>query len=216
MNTLRRVLVDTAHQIAIDFLRHEGNHGRGAFTDGHERGIKGHVRVNLILLHSLRPETLAASSHIPVAHLVHKVVQNPRRLRDSVIVQMIVHFLYGRVQLRQQPLIHNGKLLIIETVFGGVKVINIGIEHEKGIGIPKRTQELALSLLHRLAVETVGQPGCGIDIEIPADRIRAVGFQRFKGIHRIALALAHLLTVLILHMPQHDHVLKGRAVKQKR
>ena len=63
-------------------------------------------------------------------------------------------------------------------------------------------------------METVRQPGCRINIEIPADRIRPVSLQRLERIHRIALGLAHLLAVLVLYMPQHDDILKRRAVKQ--
>ena len=64
-------------------------------------------------------------------------------------------------------------------------------------------------------MEPVGQPGCGIDIKIPADGIRPIGSQGLKGIHGIALGLAHLLSVLILHVAQHNHILIGRLVKQQ-
>ena len=37
---------------------------------------------------------------------------------------------------------------------------------------------------------------------------------RLERIYRIALTLAHLLAVLVLHVPQHDNILKRRAVKQ--
>ena len=216
MNALRCVLVNTAHQIAVNFLRHKRNHRCGALADIHKRRIKGHISVDLILLHALRPETLPASSHIPVAHFIHKVVQNARRLGDSVIVQMVVHFLDGSVQLGEQPLIHHRKFIVFQSILRRVKIVDIRIQHEERVGVPERAEELALPLLHRLAVETVGQPGCRIDIEIPADRIRAVSLKRLKRIHCVALGLAHLLPVLVLHMPQHDHVLEGRTVKQER
>ena len=37
-----------------------------AFTKRYKRGIKSHVRVNLILSHFLNPETCSRTSYIPV------------------------------------------------------------------------------------------------------------------------------------------------------
>ena len=36
------------------------------FTDGYQRSIQSHISIDLILLHSLCPETFTASSYIPV------------------------------------------------------------------------------------------------------------------------------------------------------
>ncbi len=64
-------------------------------------------------------------------------------------------------------------------------------------------------------METVRQPWRAVYIEIPADRIRTVFFQRLKRVYRISLGLAHLLSVLILHMAQNDNVLIRRLVKDQ-
>ena len=65
-------------------------------------------------------------------------------------------------------------------------------------------------------METVRQPGCRVDVEVPADRICAVSFQRVEGIHGIPLTLAHLLAILILHVAQNDYVLVRCLVEQER
>ena len=65
-------------------------------------------------------------------------------------------------------------------------------------------------------METVGQPWRGIDIEIPADRIRTVGLKRLERVHRIPLGLTHLLPVFVLHVTQNDNIFKGSLVKQQR
>ena len=78
MDALRRVLVDASYQVLVDLLRHEGNHGRRRLGDGYKSRIKRHIRVDLILLHSLGPETLPASSYVPVGHIVHKFLQRSR------------------------------------------------------------------------------------------------------------------------------------------
>ena len=64
-------------------------------------------------------------------------------------------------------------------------------------------------------MEAVGQPRGGIDIEIPADGIGAVGLQRIKGVNGVALGFTHLLAVFILHVPQHNDVLKAGTVKHQ-
>ena len=126
---------------------------------------------------------------------------------------MLIHLSDGRVQLRQKPLIHHRQFVIIQGIFRRIKVINIGVQHKERVSIPECTQEFPLSFLHRLAMEAVGQPGRGIDVEIPADRIPAVGLKGLEGIDSIPLTLAHLLAVLILDMAKYDYVLKRRFVK---
>ena len=65
-------------------------------------------------------------------------------------------------------------------------------------------------------METVRQPGCRVDVEVPADRIGAVLLQCIKRIYGVALGLTHLLAVLILYVSQYDNVLIARAVKEQR
>ena len=91
MDALRSRLIDIAHQILVDLLRHKRNQRRSHLADGHKRGVKGHIGINLILFHALCPETLTASSHIPVAHVIHKLLKCSGRLRDLVIAQIGVH-----------------------------------------------------------------------------------------------------------------------------
>ena len=75
--------------------------------------------------------------------------------------------------------------------------------------------KLSLSLDNGFSVETVRQPRCTVDIEIPADRVCAVSLQCIERINRIALGLTHLLSVLILDMPQNDNILVRRLVKEQ-
>ena len=91
MHALRCVFIQPSDQIQIDFLRHEGNHGRGKLCQGDQGGIQGHVGVDLVLLHTLCPEALAASSHVPVAALVHEILQGSRSLRNLVVIQSGIH-----------------------------------------------------------------------------------------------------------------------------
>src|SRR5699024_4436781 len=162
---------------------------------------------DLILFHSLCPETLTASSDIPVAHVVNKFLKRTGSFRDPVVSEMIVHVFYHSIHLGQEPLIHNGKLVILQFIFCGVKFIYIRIANEECVGIPQCSHELSLSFGHCFAVETVRQPRSAVDIEVPADRICAVCLKSLERIDCISLGLAHLLSVLILHMSEDDDVL---------
>ena len=85
MDTLRRTFIERAHQILVNILGHKRNHRGRTLADRHERSVERHVGIDLILLHPLRPEALTASSDIPVAHIVHKIVHRSGRLGDAVI-----------------------------------------------------------------------------------------------------------------------------------
>ena len=62
-------------------------------------------------------------------------------------------------------------------------------------------------------METVWQPRCAVDIEIPADRVCSVFFQRIERIYGVSFGFAHLLPVLILYVAEDDHVLVRRFIK---
>ena len=97
-----------------------------------------------------------------------------------------------------------------------VEIVDIRIENIERVGIPERPHELARPLLHRIVGEAVRQPWRTILIEVPANRIRTVTAQ---GIHRldgVALGLAHLLPVLVLHMTEDDDVSVRALVKEQR
>ena len=97
----------------------------------------------------------------------------------------------------------------------GVEIVNVGVEYIERVGVPQRTHELALSFLHCLAIETVGQPRSAVGIEIPPDRVRAVSAQRLHGAYGISLRLTHLFPVLIQYQAHDDHVLVSRTVEQQ-
>ena len=215
MDALGSVLVDASYQILVNFFCHEGYHGRCRLGNSYQGGIQGHISIDLILLHALCPETLTAAAYIPVGHIVHELLKGSCCLRDPVIVQVIVDLAYYGVQLGQKPFVHDTQGIIIQLILRCVKFVNVGIQHEERIGVPKGTHEFTLSFLYGLSVETVGQPGRAVDVEIPADGVCAVFIQRVEGIHRISLGLTHLLAVLILYMSQNDNVLIRRLIEQK-
>ena len=64
-------------------------------------------------------------------------------------------------------------------------------------------------------MKTAGQPGRGIAVKIPADRIGSVSVQRLKGVDGISLGFRHFLSVLILHQSQNDYIAVRSLVKQK-
>ena len=110
MDALRGIFVDLPDEVLVDILRHKRNHRSGRLAYGHKCGIERHICINLILLHPFCPETLAASSYIPVAHIVHKILERSCDFRNPVICQIVVHFFYKRVQLERRYLSITGSL----------------------------------------------------------------------------------------------------------
>ena len=127
MDALRGIFVDLPDEVLVDILRHKRNHRSGRLAYGHKCGIERHICINLILLHPFCPETLAASSYIPVAHIVHKILERSCSFRNPVICQIVVHFFYKRVQLGEQPLIHNRQFIVLQFIFCCIKIIYICI-----------------------------------------------------------------------------------------
>ena len=64
-------------------------------------------------------------------------------------------------------------------------------------------------------METVRQPRCTVDVEIPADRISAVSFQSLKRVNCISLGFTHFLSIFILYMTQNDNIFIRSFIKQQ-
>ena len=68
-------------------------------------------------------------------------------LRDAVIAKIVIHCFYHGVHFGQQPLVHNRKLIVIQTVYlVAIKIVNVRVQHEECVGIPQGAHELTLSL----------------------------------------------------------------------
>ena len=215
MDTLRSIFIHASYQVLIDVFCHERDHRSCCLGDGYQCMVQSHVSIDLILLHSLCPETFTASSYIPVTQIIYEILKHTCCLWDSVIAKIIIYIFYHCVHLGEDPLIHNQKFIVFQSIFCCIKIINVRIKHEECISIPKCSHELTLSFLNSLSVETVRQPRSTVDVEIPADRICSVFLKCIKRIDRISFRLTHLLSVLILNMSKNDNVLIWSLVEQQ-
>ena len=197
MDALRRGGVHAADDVLIDLLRDERDHRRGAAADGIERRVERHVRIDRVLRHLLVPEALTAAADVPVRQLVHKVLHRLGGLRDAVAVQVLVRGADHRVHPRQEPLVHDGERRRVQRVLRRVELMDLRVEDIESIGVPEGVHELALSLDDDLVVELVRQPRLGVRVEIPPDRVGAELVERGERVDGVALALGHLLAVLI-------------------
>ena len=136
MDTDRSCSIVGTNQVLVDIFCHEGDHGCCCLGYSYKCSIQSHVSIDLILLHSLCPETLTASSDIPVTHIIYKVLKNSCCLRDTIVIQMIIHTLNHGVHSGKEPLIHYSKLIIFQSIFGCIESIDICIENEECIGVP--------------------------------------------------------------------------------
>ena len=212
---LRRGCIDRAHQVLVNLLAHERNHGSRRLCECDQRRVERHIGIDLVLLHALCPEAVPAAAHVPVRHVFDKFLEHGSRLRNSVVREVLIRVADHAVHLREQPLVHDRELLVVERILGRIEVIDVRVEHVKRIGIPERSEELSLPLAHSLLREFLREPRCRSGVEIPANRIRAEGFERLHRIDRIALRLGHLIAVLIEHKAQDNDILKCRLVKEE-
>ena len=99
MDTLGCICIVASYQVLVNILCHEGDHGCGCLTDGHQCGVQRHVGIDLILLHTLCPETLTAASYIPVTHVINKALKCLCSLRDLVVCQILIYCFDRRIEL---------------------------------------------------------------------------------------------------------------------
>ena len=215
MYAFRSIFIDRSYQILIDIFCHKRNHRSSYFGNCDKCGIQSHISINFILLHAFCPETLTASSDIPVTHIIHKFLKSSCSFRNPVIFKIVVHCLNHSIQLGQQPFIHNRQLIIFQCILGCIKFINICIQHEERIGVPQCAHKFSLTFLHCFSMETVRQPRCTVDVEIPADRICSVSFQSLKRVNCISFGFTHFLSVFILYMTQNDNIFIRSFIKQQ-
>ena len=208
-------LINRANKVAIDILGHEGDHGSSNLCDSNKSGVKSHICVNLIGGHILYPESLTATANVPVGKLVNKALKRTGSLGQLVVSKAAVNRLYGRVKLGKKPLIHYGKSGSVKCVLCGIKAVDVSIENVERIGVPECTHKLSLTLDNRITEEAVRKPGCRVGVEVPTDRVSAIGLKRLEGIDSVALGLRHLLTVLIKHVTENENVLIRSFVKDK-
>jgi hypothetical protein len=112
MNAFRSGLVDLSYQVLVDLLCHERDHRSSCLCNSYKSGVQGHIGIDLILLHALCPETLTASAHVPVTHIIYEFLESLCSLRDTVVHQVVIYCLDHGVHLGQQPLIHYRQLII--------------------------------------------------------------------------------------------------------
>ena len=215
MDTLRSVCINASYKVLVDILSHERDHRSCSLGNCYQCCVKCHVSIDLILLHALCPETLTASSYIPVTQIIYEILKHTCCLWDSVIAKIIIYIFYHCVHLREDPLIHNRKFIIFQSIFCCIKIINICIKHEECVCIPQSSHELTLSFLNGFSVETIRKPRSTIDVEVPTDRICTVFLQCIKRINGISFRLTHLLSIFILNMSKNDNILIWSLVEQQ-
>ena len=79
-----RAGVDRADEVAVYIFSYKRHHGGGAFGEGYERGVEGHVGVDFILFHAFSPETRAGTAYVPVGKFVDEALERPCSFRNLV------------------------------------------------------------------------------------------------------------------------------------
>ena len=132
-----------------------------------------------------------------------------------ILIQLCCDELHQRLQLGLHPAIHTGVCRRRPRGVVRVELIDLCIENVERIGVPQGAHEFALAFADRLVIETGRQPRRAAGIEIPAHSVRALLIHRIPRADDVALVLAHLLAILILHMAQHQAVFVAGLVKDQ-
>ena len=98
MYALRRIFINAAYEISVDALGNERNHRSSSLYCCNQRRIKSHVRVDLILFHTLRPEALTTAAYIPITELVNKLLQSLCSFGNFIRRKVSVYFLHHGVK----------------------------------------------------------------------------------------------------------------------
>ena len=210
------IRIHRTHQVLIDALRHERREGRDEAAEGRQHLGQRHKGRFLVPRHTLAPEAAAAAADIPVAQVIHQVLDCAGALGDAQLTEALVHLLHGAVEAAEDPLVHQAQLDLVQVMLKRVELVDIRVENIESIGIPQRGHELALAFADRFLGEAAGQPGGAGGIEVPAHGIGALLVKDRPGIDHVAQMLGHLSAVLVLHMPQNQAAFIGRALKHRR
>ena len=216
MNAFLGTSVHGTDDVLPDRFRHERNERRGDERRRLQCGVEGHVGIDLILLHALRPVTLSSAADVPVRQVVRELFEQCRGFRDPVGREILVDALHHRVHLRKKPAVHDRQFRIVQLIFRRIEAVDVRIERIECISVPKRAEELPLSLLHRLVGIAFRQPRRAGGVEVPADRVGAVLLEFAHRIDRIAERFRHLPAEFVLHEAHDDDVLERGTVKEQR
>ena len=160
MDTDRSCLIYAAYKVSVNAFCHKRNHRCCCLAKCYKCCVKSHISINLILLHTLSPESFTASSYIPVRKLIYEIFKRSCCLCNLVVGKIIINSLNKSIKLRKNPFIHNWKLIILKCVLSSIEVINVSIKYKECICVPDSSHELSLSFCNSLIMESVRKPWC--------------------------------------------------------
>ena len=160
MDAFRSTLINAAYQVSVYAFCHKWNHWSRYLAQCNKCCVQCHVCINLVLFHSLSPESLTASSYIPVRELIYKVLKNSCCLCNLVILKVVINCLNKSIELGKNPFVHNWKLIILKCVPCSIEIIYICIQNEECVCVPDCSHELSLTLCNCLVIESVRKPRC--------------------------------------------------------
>ena len=153
-----RVFVKVAHQILINAFGNERHIRRGKLGKRRKDGVQRDVSRLLVLRPLAAPIALPPSAHVPVAHLVGKLLDCARGFGNFVFIQPFVDCFYQRIEFGKNPPVHDRQLAVGQPVLRRVEAVYIRVQNEKGVSVPQRAEKLPLNLAHGVGIKTAWQP----------------------------------------------------------
>ena len=108
------------------------------------------------------------------------------------MVQVVVHLLHQRVQLREYPTVQLGFGTPVSGDLIGFKFINVRIVGKEGVHIPQSKEHPTERFINQFVGETSGFAGMGRGEQIPPQRVGAVGVKNRDRVNDVSQTFAHL------------------------
>ena len=209
-----RVRADGPHEVRMDRLRGE-RHERGHHPVRRvEAFVEGQVGGLLVLAGRRLPEPPAVAAHVPVAELVDEGFDRPARALRVVSVEARGHRPDRPLEEGDDPAV-DLRPAVERDVRRDVHLVEAGVEHEEGVGVPPGVEEGLGDLAHEVDRDPLLCAGRDPGREVPAERVRPHPVEDVPRVDDVADRLGHLLPVLVHDVAEADAVAVGHAVRDE-
>ena len=184
---------------------------------GLKTGIECLVCRQLVGAHIRAPETLAAETNEPVAHVVdNELLNETTGLCWLIVVEACVHVLHKSIEFRDDPTVKLRTLAQWNLWLFECKAVDICIHCKEAVCLVKLAEERTDYLLHTLLVEAEVIPRSRVCNHVPTECVATVVLDCIEWVYRIAKTLRHLVTVLVKYETVRDYCLEGNGIEYHR
>ena len=161
-----------------------------------EHLVEGRVGGALVGVELTLPEPTPVAAHVPVREVVDERLDGTRGAHRVVAIERDPRLGNQRVEARQDPSVKERSRLGHAVDLVRRPAVQAGVRDEEAVGVPERQEESAHHLVAGPVAEAEVDRGIGGRVH-PAHHVRADALRGLVERDRVALALVHLLAVLV-------------------